>query len=151
MTPTESALLYFAVGLQLLTFLALLFGVARRIATKDDIKRLDDRIDKTNSDMEAGFARIDERFAQQDAKMEARFAEQEAKIEKLRMETDAGFQRVDERFEKQDERAESLRLELKTDLQRVEDRAAEANEYHAKSVALLDGILRQLQERREPL
>ncbi len=64
MTTTEIGLLA-GVVLQLFTLLALIVGVARRIATKDDIKRLDARIDQTNADMKAGFLRIDERFEAQ--------------------------------------------------------------------------------------
>ena len=166
--------------IQLVTVLILLVSLRWRLPSKDDIKRLDDRIDQTNTDMKAGFTRVEERFAEQDAKFEARFAEQDAKLDDFRKDVNAEFQRVDERFEQQriefkadigrvdaklddfrkdvktdfqqvDERFEQQRIEFKADLHRVEDRAAEANEYHAKSVTLLDGILRQLQERREPL
>ncbi len=56
----------------------------------------------------------------------------------------AGFQRIDERFEAQ-------RIEFKADLQRVEDRTAEANVFHARSVELLDAIRRELEDRRERL
>ncbi len=59
--------------------------------------------------------------------------------------------KFDKRFSEQDTKLDRHRLEIKSDIQRVEDRSAEANEFHVKSVALLDGILRQLQERREPL
>ncbi len=79
MTTTEIGLLA-GVVLQLFTLLALIVGVARRIATKDDIKRLDARIDQTNADMKAGFLRIDERFESQDDKFDKRFAEQDAKF-----------------------------------------------------------------------
>lgn len=130
--------------IQLVTVLILLVSLRWRLPSKDDIKRLDDRIDQTNTDMKAGFTRVEERFAEQDAKFEARFAEQDAKLDDFRKDVKTDFQQVGERFEQQ-------RIEFKADLHRVEDRAAEANEYHAKSVTLLDGILRQLQERREPL
>lgn len=79
MTTTEIGLLA-GVVLQLFTLLALIVGVARRIATKDDIKRLDARIDQTNADMKAGFLRIDERFESQDDKFDKRFAELDAKF-----------------------------------------------------------------------
>ena len=155
MIPTETGLLIFGIGLQLLTFLALLIGVARRIATKDDIKRLDDRIDALDIDMKARFAQQDAkfeaRFEKQDAKFEARFEKQDEKIEGLRLEMNTGFQRIDERFEKQDEKLDRLRLETKADMQRLEDRLERANEYHARSVDLLDAIRRELSERREPL
>ncbi|MDE2820503.1 MAG: hypothetical protein OXT68_13260 [Chloroflexota bacterium] len=144
---------------QVVTVGLMLLGLAWRLPSKDDIKRLDDRIDSLTSDMKAGFAqqdaKIEERFAQQDAKFEARFAQQDAKFEARFAQQDAKFEarfaQQDKKFDKLDTKIDDLRLEIKSDIQRVEDRAAEANEFHAKSVALLDGILRQLQERREPL
>ncbi|MDE2859345.1 MAG: hypothetical protein OXN94_15985 [Chloroflexota bacterium] len=144
---------------QVVTVGLMLLGLAWRLPSKDDIKRLDDRIDSLTSDMKAGFAqqdaKIEERFAQQDAKIEERFAQQDAKFEARFAQQDAKFEarfaQQDKKFDKLDTKIDDLRLEIKSDIQRVEDRAAEANEFHAKSVALLDGILRQLQERREPL
>ena len=105
--------------LQIATVLIILISLRWRLPSKDDIKRLDDRIDALNADMKAGFI-------QQNAKMEARFQQQDAKID-------------------------DTRKEMKADLQRLEDRLQAANEYHARSVDLLDAIRRELEDRREPL
>ena len=116
--------------LQIATVLIILISLRWRLPSKDDIKRLDGRIDASGNNMRTGFI-------QQDAKIEARFEKQDAKIE--------------ERFDKQDAKIDRLRLELKEDMQRLEDRLQAANEYHARSVDLLDAIRRELQDRREPL
>ena len=92
--------------------------------------------------MREDFKRVDNRF-------ESRRVDD--KLEDFRKEVISEFKRVDARFAEQDAKSDRLRLEIKSDIQRVEDRTTEANEFHAKSVALLDGILRHLQVRREPL
>ncbi len=94
--------------LQIVTVLVLLASLRWRLPSKDDIQRLDGRIDKLE-------AKMDERFLQQDAKLDA------------------------------------LRLEMKADMQRLEDKLERANEYHARSVDLLDAIRRGIEVRREPL
>jgi len=101
----------------------------------------------SKADMDAGFRRVDERFAQQDAKIDAlrsdmneRFAQQDAKIDALRSD-------MDERFAQQDAKMDAARRETKADIQRVEDRAAEANVFHARSVELLQAIHRELEGR----
>ena len=94
--------------LQIVTVLVLLASLRWRLPSKDDIQRLDGRIDKLE-------AKMDERFLQQEAKMDA------------------------------------LRMEMKADMQRLEDKLERANEYHARSVDLLDAIRRGVEARREPL
>ena len=74
----------------LVTVLAFLFGFVLT-QTNDRITRLEDKVD-------AGFARIDERFAQQDEKLDERFAQQNAKF--------------DERFAQQDEKLDEINLKL---------------------------------------
>lgn len=105
--------------LQIVTVLVLLASLRWRLPSKDDIQRLDGRIDKLE-------AKIDERFLQQDSKMDERFLQQDAKLD-------------------------ALRLEMKADMQRLEDKLERANEYHARSVDLLDAIRRGIEVRREPL
>ncbi len=90
-----------------------------RLATKADIKRLDDRIDKLDT-------KIDQNYAALDAK-------------------------IDQNYTALDKKIDNLRLETKVDMQRLEDRLQSANEYHARSVNLLDAIHRELSDRREPL
>ena len=75
------------------------------------------------------FARVDDRFA----KVDERFA------------------RVDERFLQVNDTINESRKEARVDLARLEDRIATSNNYHAKSVELLDAIRRELEERREAL
>lgn len=148
---------------QLITVAIIVLAAAWRFPSKDDIRRLDDRIDQTNKDMKDGFtaldakfenrlamqdAKIEEGFARQDAKIEAGFARQDAKFDERFARQDAKF---DERFDKQEARIEDMRKESKADLQRLEDRLESANEYHARSVELLDAIRRELEERREAL
>jgi archaellum component FlaC len=65
--------------------------------------------------MDAGFAKVDERFEQVDErfeKVDERFDAVDERFEKV----DERFDAVDERFEKVDDRFESLRLELKGDI-----------------------------------
>lgn len=112
--------------LQIVTVLVLLASLRWRLPSKDDIQRLDDRIDKLE-------AKVDERFLQQDSKMDER------------------FMKVDERFLQQEAKMDALRMEMKADMQRLEDKLERANEYHARSVDLLDAIRRGVEARREPL
>ena len=58
---------------------------------------------------------------------------------------------MNERFLQQDAKMDALRLEMKADMQRLEDKLERANEYHARSVDLLDAIRRGIEGRREPL
>ena len=188
---TTEIVLIIGLILQFLAFAVVMIGILRRIATKGDIKQLEDRFDAQDEkienlrqEMKADFQRVDDRFAQQDAKFDDRFAQQDAKFESLRQEMKADFQRVDDRFAQQDAkfddrfaqqdakfddrfaqqdakfdarseqldaRLDSYRLETKADIQRVEDRLERANEYHARSVDLLDAIRQQLTQRGEPL
>ncbi len=127
--------------LQIATVLIILISLRWRLPSKDDIKRLDGRIDASGNNMRTGFI-------QQDAKIEARLVQQDAKIEARLVQQDA---KIEARFEKQDAKIDRLRLELKEDMQRLEDRLQAANEYHARSVDLLDANRRELQDRREPL
>ena len=119
--------------LEILSVLIMVALFVWRLPTKEDSQKLDAKVEALRLDMKSGFQRVDERFERQDAKIDA-----------LRQEMNADFQRVDERFEAQ-------RIEFKADLQRVEDRAAEANVFHARSVELLDAIRQQLSQRGEPL
>ena len=160
--------------LQIATVLIILISLRWRLPSKDDVKRLDGRIDALDADMNTGFiqqdAKIEARLVQQDAKIEARLVQQDAKIEARLVQQDAKIEarfekqdakfderfekqdaKIEERFDKQDAKIDRLRLELKEDMQRLEDRLQAANEYHARSVDLLDAIRRELQDRREPL
>ncbi|MCY4466308.1 MAG: hypothetical protein OXE46_12305 [Chloroflexi bacterium] len=119
--------------LQIVTVLVLLASLRWQLPSKDDIQRLDRRIDKLESKM-------DERFLQQESKMDERF-----------LKVDERFLQVDERFSQQDAKLDALRLEMKADMQRLEDKLERANEYHARSVDLLDAIRRGVEGRREPL
>ena len=130
---TTEVVLIIGLILQFLAFAAVMVGMFRRIATKADIRRLEDRFDSQDEkienlrrEMKADFQRVDDRFLQQDAKFEARLEQQDTKLD-------------------------NYRLETKRDIQRVEDRLASANEYHARSVDLLDAIRQQLSQRGEPL
>lgn len=130
---TTEIVLIIGLILQFLAFAVVMIGILRRIATKGDIKQLEDRFDAQDEkienlrqEMKADFQRVDDRFAQQDAKFDAR-------------------------SEQLDARLDSYRLETKADIQRVEDRLERANEYHARSVDLLDAIRQQLTQRGEPL
>ncbi len=141
---TTEVVLIIGLILQFLAFAAVMIGMFRRIATKADIKELEDcfdaqdeKIENLRQEMKADFQRVDDRFAQQDAKFDDRFAQQDAKFEA--------------RSEQLDARLDSYRLETKADIQRVEDRLERANEYHARSVDLLDAIRQQLTQRGEPL
>ena len=141
---TTEIVLIIGLILQFLAFAAVMIGMFRRIATKADIKQLEDRFDAQDVkienlrlEMKADFERVDDHFAQQGAKFEARFVQQDAKFEA--------------RFAQSDARLENYRLETKADIQRVEDRLERANEYHARSVDLLDAIRQQLTQRGEPL
>ena len=98
-TNPNSARKYLEHPLQtlLVTVLALLFGFVLT-QTNDRISRLEDKVD-------TGFARIDERFAQQDAKFDERFAQQDAKF-------DERFARIDERFVQQDAKFDEINLKL---------------------------------------
>ena len=59
--------------------------------------------------------------------------------------------KIDDRYDKLDSKIDDSRKEMKTDMHRLEDRLVSANQYHAKSVDLLDAIRRELAERSEPL
>lgn len=152
---TTEIVLIIGLILQFLAFAVVMIGILRRIATKADIKELEDRFDTQDEkieslrqEMKADFQRVDDRFAQQDAKFDDRFAQLEAKFDARFAQLEAKF---DARFAQQDARLDNYRLETKADIQRVEDRLERANEYHARSVDLLDAIRRQLTQRGEPL
>ncbi len=85
----------------------------------------------------ADIQRLDGRIDKLETKMDERFLQQDAKM--------------DERFLQQDSKMDALRMEMKADMQRLEDKLERANEYHARSVDLLDAIRRELEGRREPL
>lgn len=75
----------------------------------------------------------------------------DGRIDNLEAKMDERFLKVDERFLQQDAKLDALRLEMKADMQRLEDKLERANEYHARSVDLLDAIRRGIEVRREPL
>ncbi len=108
--------------LQIVTVLVLLASLRWRLPSKDDIQRLDDRIDTVHE-----------------------------RIDKLEAKMDERFMKVDERFLQQEAKMDALRMEMKADMQRLEDKLERANEYHARSVDLLDAIRRGIEVRREPL
>ena len=81
----------------LVTVLVFLFGFVLT-QTNDRITRLEDKVD-------AGFVRIDERFAQQDQKLDERFAQQDTKFEER-------FAQLDERFAQQDTKFDEINLKL---------------------------------------
>ena len=109
--------------IQLITVIVVIAGFLWRLPTKGDIQRLDDRIDK----MEIRLGqRIDKVEAKIDDTRESLSAELDTKIDDLRKET-------------------------KADMQRLEDRLGAANQYHARSVELLDAIRKELEERRQLL
>ena len=66
--------------------------------TNDRISRLDDRVSRLDDKVDTGFVRIEERFAQQDAKFDERFAQQDKKL--------------DDRFARQDEKLDEINLKL---------------------------------------
>ena len=59
--------------------------------TNDRISRLDDRVSRLEDKVDAGFARIDERFSQQDAKFDERLTQQDAKFDERFSQQDAKF------------------------------------------------------------
>ncbi len=138
--------------LQLLTVGLIIVGGTRRLPSKADIDRLHDRFDKQDEKFDARFDKQDEkfdaRFDKQDEKFDARFEKQDRKFDARFEKQDKKF---DARFDKQDSKIDDLRRDTKSDLQRIEDRSGQANEYHARSVELLDAIRRELEERRQPL
>jgi len=108
-----------------------------RMPSKGDIQRIDDRIDKLDTE-------LNNRIDKLDLKLDKTRIELKADIESLAAKTDVRFTTIDSRME-------DARKETKADLQRLEDRADRANEYHARSVELLDAIRRELEDRRERL
>ena len=88
--------------------IVLLLGFALT-QTNDRISQTNDRISGLEDKVDAGFARIDERFSAQDAKFEARFAVQDAKFE-------ARFAALDDKFEArfavQDDKLDEINLKL---------------------------------------
>ncbi|MCY3864691.1 MAG: hypothetical protein OXG68_04555 [Chloroflexi bacterium] len=114
------------VAFQGITVLVMVAGFIWRVASKGDIKQLDRKIDDTRKELKAD-------------------------IESLAAKTDARFSVVDSRFNAVDSKMEDARKETKADMQRLEDRLQAANEYHARSVELLDAIRRELEDRRERL
>ena len=53
--------------------------------TNDRISRLDDRVSRLEDTVDSGFAHIDDRFAQQDAKFDERFASQDARLDEINL------------------------------------------------------------------
>ena len=74
-----------------------------------------------------------------------------ADIQRLDGRIDKLEAKMDERFLQQEAKMDTLRMEMKADMQRLEDKLERANEYHARSVDLLDAIRRGVEARREPL
>jgi hypothetical protein len=123
--------------IQIITAIVVVAGFVWRLPSKSDIRRLDDRIDGVD-------AKIDNRFGTLDAKIDGTRIELKTDIEGL----DA---KIDDRYDKLDSKIDDSRKEMKTDMHRLEDRLVSANQYHAKSVDLLDAIRKELEERREAL
>ncbi len=129
--------------INLITVLVILASLRWQLPSKADIQRLDQRIDSSNERIDA----VNERIGKLEAKMDERFL----KVDERFFKVDERFLSVDERFSQQDAKLDALRLEMKADMQRLEDKLERANEYHARSVDLLDAIRRGLEVRREPL
>jgi hypothetical protein len=76
----------------------------------------DDRLDDLSDRVEAGFVRVDERFARVEARMDEGFSRLDARIDataaELRQEMKSGFDRVDRRFERLEQRFDRLLLTL---------------------------------------
>ena len=133
-----------------ITVVVILASLRWQLPSKADIQRLDQRIDSVDKRIDSVDKRIDS--------VDKRIDSVNGRIDKLESKMDEGFSKVDERFLKVDERflqqdakLDALRLEMKADMQRLEDKLERANEYHARSVDLLDAIRRGLEVRREPL
>jgi len=73
-------------------------------------------IEKLRSEMRAGFAELNAKFVEQDAKMEKMFAQQDAKMEKM-------FAQQDAKIEK-----EFAKMRTENAKQRVEDKASQLNQ-----------------------
>ncbi len=112
--------------IQIITAIVVVAGFVWRLPSKADIRRLDDRIDGVDT-------KIDE-----------------TRIE-LKSDIVSLDSKFDDRYDKLDSKIDDSRKEMKTDMHRLEDRLVSANQYHAKSVDLLDAIRKELEERREPL
>lgn len=123
--------------IQIVTAIVVVAGFVWRLPSKADIRRLDDRIDDLDT-------KIDDRFGTLDAKIDETRIELKTDIERLDT-------KVDDRYDKLDGKIVDSRKEMKADLHRLEDRLGSANQYHARSVDLLDAIRKELEERREPL
>ncbi len=116
--------------IQLITMFVVVAGFFWRLPSKGDIKRLDDRIDN-----------MDTRLGQRIDKMESQLGQRIDKVES----------QLGQRIDKVNAKIDDLRKETKADMQRLEDRLGAANQYHARSVDLLDAIRKELEERRQPL
>ena len=92
----------------LITVVVFLFGFVLT-QTNDRISETNDRITRLEDKVDTGFARIDERFTQQDAKFDERFAQLDAKFDERFAQLDAKF---DERFAQQDAKFDEINLKL---------------------------------------
>ncbi len=92
----------------LITVVVFLFGFVLT-QTNDRITQTNDRITRLEDKVDTGFARIDERFTQQDAKFDERFAQQDEKLDERFAQQD---EKLDERFAQQDEKLDEINLKL---------------------------------------
>ncbi len=129
--------------INLITVVVILASLRWQLPSKADIQRLDQRIDSVDKRIDSVDKRIDS--------VNGRIDKLESKMDEGFSKVDERFLKVDERFLQQDAKLDALRLEMKADMQRLEDKLERANEYHARSVDLLDAIRRGLEVRREPL
>ncbi|MYI40638.1 MAG: hypothetical protein F4063_01395 [Chloroflexi bacterium] len=129
--------------INLITVVVILASLRWQLPSKSDIQRLDQRIDSVDKRIDSVDKRIDS--------VNGRIDKLESKMDEGFSKVDERFLKVDERFLQQDAKLDALRLEMKADMQRLEDKLERANEYHARSVDLLDAIRRGLEVRREPL
>ncbi len=116
--------------IQLITVLVVVAGFIWRLPSKSDIQRLDDRIDTLETELGQRIDKVETTLGQRIDKVDAK---------------------VDDTRESLLAENGELRKEVKTDMQRLEDKLGAANQYHARSVELLDAIRKELEERRQPL
>lgn len=134
--------------IQIITAIVVVAGFVWRLPSKADIRRLDDRIDDLDT-------KIDDRYDKLDAKINETRIELKIDFENLDTKIDDRYDKldtkIDDSYDKLDTKIDDSRKETKADMHRLEDRLVSANQYHAKSVDLLDAIRKELEERREPL
>ncbi len=137
---------------QAITVIVIVATFVWRLPSKGDIKRLDDRIDKLDVKLSDRIDKLDAKTGDRIDKLDVKLSDRIDKLDvKMGDRIDKLDAKVDKNFATLDSKMDDLRKETKSDIQRLEDRAEKANEYHARSVDLLDAIRRQLEERREPL